>query len=234
MSAPTKDDLLKQADELQLQRKIKEVFEILSAAVKDYPEDPQVLWRLARAHFDMADDKPQDANYRKEHFFQGLAPAEKALQLDNNHFAIHKWYAIMLSQIGDFIPSKEKIANAFKIKEHALKALELKPDDPTTLHMLGKWCVGVASVSWIERKIAATLFGTPPESSYEEALTYFLKASELEPKFLRNAICIGDCYYQLKQWDNAKQWYQKAVDIPTQTEGDKVLHNEAKTKLSKL
>ena len=33
----------------------------------------------------------------------------------------------------------------------------------------------VASVSWIEKKVAATLFATPPNSTYEEALESFEK-----------------------------------------------------------
>jgi hypothetical protein len=32
------------------------------------------------------------------------------------------------------------VGNAFKIKEHAMKANELAPGDPTTLHLLGRWC----------------------------------------------------------------------------------------------
>jgi len=33
--------------------------------------------------------------------------------------------------MGDFIPTKEKIGNAFKIKEHLTKAIELNPDGTT-------------------------------------------------------------------------------------------------------
>ena len=39
----------------------------------------------------------------------------------------------------------------------------------------------MASLSWLEKKAAAALFATPPESSYEEALQYFMKSEELNP-----------------------------------------------------
>ena len=81
MSALNRDELIQKADELCLQRKLPEVFELLNNSVKDYQEDPQILWRLARAHFDMADEKPQDTNWKKDHYTQGLVHAEKALKL---------------------------------------------------------------------------------------------------------------------------------------------------------
>lgn len=40
-------------------------------------------------------------------------------------------------------------------------------------------------LSWVERKLAATLFATPPESTIEDALKYFLKAEELNCGFYK-------------------------------------------------
>ena len=37
----------------------------------------------------------------------------------------------------------------------------------------------VAGVSWLEKKAAAALFGSPPESSYEEALESLRKVLSL-------------------------------------------------------
>jgi len=226
-------ELLQQADHLHASKKFAEVFELLSAAEKQSP-DFEVLWRLARAYFDVADEKPNDPTWKKNNYSKGLEVAQRSLQLNAEHFAPHKWVAILLSSYGDFVSTKEKVGNAFKIKEHALKALEYKPDDATTNHLLGRWCFGVASVGWIERKVATVLFATPPESTYEEALKYLLRANELEVDFMRNVLCIGDTYTALKQNDNAKIWYQKTLDLPAKCEADKAMHQEAKTKLGKL
>jgi len=131
---------------------------------------------LARAHFDLADTKPGDAKFRQEILTKGLEHATKALEVDDKNAYCHKWFAIMTSSVGDFLGNKEKIGNAFKIKEHAMKANELKPNDATTLHLLGRWCYNVSSIGWLERKLAATLFATPPESSFE-VLTHLLSYS---------------------------------------------------------
>lgn len=38
---------------------------------------------------------------------------------------------------------------------------------------------------WYQRKIASMIFTTPPTSTFEEALEYFNKAEEVEPRFYR-------------------------------------------------
>ena len=39
----------------------------------------------------------------------------------------------------------------------------------------------VAGISWLEKKAAAALFGTPPESTYEEALESLMKVRNRIP-----------------------------------------------------
>jgi len=211
-----------------------EIFEILSKAQKDYPENVEIIWRFARAHFDMADTKPDDKVWREDMLKKGVVHANKALELDDKNAFSHKWWAIMTSAVGEFLSQKDKIQNAFLIKEHALKANELKPKDSTTLHLLGRWCFNVASLGWFEKKAAAAFFATPPDSSFDEALKFFSEAYDVEPTFRRNLVFLGDTYVQLKKNDKAKEYYQKAIDIPSITAFDQALVNEAKQKMSKL
>lgn len=42
----------------------------------------------------------------------------------------------------DYIPTKDKITNGFKLKQHILRALELSPSDATLHFMMGRWCYG--------------------------------------------------------------------------------------------
>eukprot|EP01119_Soliformovum_irregulare_P001675 TRINITY_DN11417_c0_g1_i1.p1 TRINITY_DN11417_c0_g1~~TRINITY_DN11417_c0_g1_i1.p1 ORF type:complete len:243 (-),score=55.15 TRINITY_DN11417_c0_g1_i1:222-917(-) len=229
------DDTIAKVDLLAEQgAPAQEAYDVLTPAVTANPDNAELLWRYARAHFDLADTKPDDKTFRQEQLTKGLAFAQKALDKDPNNFATHKWFAIMTSSVGDFQSTKEKIGDAFKIKEHALKANELKPRDPTTLHLLGRWCYGVASIGWMERKVAATLFASPPESSWDEALKYFLEANEVDPTLRRNLLFIGDTYAQLKNKDKAKEFYLKVLQLEPKTSFDHSINKEADTKLKKL
>jgi len=223
-----------QSEKLDEEKKYNESFELLEKAYKENPNEFEITWRLSRAYFNISEQKPDDKEYKKQMCLKGLEIAQVALKQNENHWAGHKWVAIMLSAVGETLATKEKIENAFKIKEHAMKALEIRPEDATTTHLLGRWCFNVASIGWLERKVAATLFASPPESSYDEALKYFLKAGEIEKSFPRNDLFTGDTYLALGKKDKAKEYYQKVVNAPAVSESDKAINQEAKNKLAKV
>ena len=45
---------------------------------------------------------------------------------------------------------KEKIANAYVIRDEIKRALEIAPGDSNTLHMMGRWCFTIAGISEFE------------------------------------------------------------------------------------
>jgi len=147
----------------------------------------------------------------------------------------HSRFGIILSSIGDYEGSKVSISNSFIVKDHWLKAIELNPSDATSHHLLGRWSLTIADISWIERKVAAAIFGTPPQSTYDEALKYFLHADSISPGFWKkNSFMIAQCYYKMKNYSEAKVWAQKALEVATKTDEDKEVQAEAQALLSKL
>jgi len=154
------------------------------------------------------------------------------------YWAANKWLAILLSANGELLGTKEKLQNAYKIKEYATKAATLKPDDSTTQHLLGRWAFSVANIGWMERQVASAVFATPPTATFQEALGYFLKCQELldaqSGNNLRNLVFLGDTYEKLKDNKKAKEWYQRASSFQAVTALETSLVEEAKKKASKL
>lgn len=161
--------------------------------------------------------------------------AKAALEQDENNFACHKWVGITISEVGDYEGIKVKISNAFTIKTHFDKAVELNPKDGTSRHLVGMWCFTFADMPWYQRKIASALFASPPTATYEEALDHFLAAEKVEPNFYsKNTLMIGKIYTRLNDKEKAKFWLEKAKNMPVANPSDQEAHDEAVTLLKQL
>ncbi|XP_071958331.1 regulator of microtubule dynamics protein 1-like [Antedon mediterranea] len=227
------DVAVKEADELYHNHEIHKLYKYLGE-FKD-TENPLLLWRLARASRDVAQHSHTDPETSKRLTYEALEYSKRALELDDTNFACHKWYAICISDVGDYEGSKKKILNAFKIQEHFKKAIELNPKDATSYHLLGLWCFTFADLPWYQKKAAAVIFTTPPESSFEEALSYFSKAEEVEPNFYsKNLLMLGKTYIKLNNLKMALLYLTKARDYPAKTEEDLKVREETEQLLPKL
>ncbi|KAI9996605.1 hypothetical protein PInf_014337 [Phytophthora infestans] len=200
-----------------------------------HPEDIGVIWRLTRAAYDVSNLKATSADEKKELTYYARDIIQKGLDLTEDVAAVHNWYGIILSSIGDYEGSKVSIANSYVIKSHWEKAVELNPSNPTTYYLLGRWCIAIADLSWLERKAAAVLFGTPPESTYDEALSFLHKSEELAPdSWKKRSLLIAQVYQKKKDYPTAKEWVNKALAIPVGVEEDEIAHEEAQALLKKL
>ncbi|CAH8547794.1 unnamed protein product [Heterobilharzia americana] len=143
----------------------------------------------------------------------------------------NSWYAVFLNYSSQLEGLNKRIENSFKMKEHWLKANKADPDDYGTLHALGRWCYEVTDLPWVKRKLASTFFGTPPTSTYEEALNYLLESEKKAPGALaNNALYIAKTYHRLKRNDLAKEYCRKVLQF---TEDD-LETEEAKAEASEL
>ncbi|NXJ17928.1 RMD2 protein, partial [Dicrurus megarhynchus] len=194
----------------------KEGFRLLLEKDDKYENCVDFLWRLARAYgdlFEMTTDAEEKRKYVTDDF-------SNIRNLQSN-----KWehlFAIMCGYMSQFESVQNKIRNGYLFKEHLDKAIELKPQDPLLYYLNGRWCYSVAQLSWIEKKVAAALFGTPPTSTVEEALQNFLKAEEMHPGYSKcNYVYLAKCYKDLGQKNNALKYCDSALSILSVTNEDK-------------
>lgn len=88
---------------------------------------------------------------------------------------------------------------------------------------------------WHQKKIAQVIFAKLPQSSYEDALEYFLRAESVEPRFYSiNLLRLGLCYLQLKKEDQAKYYLKLAACYPAKSNDDHLANKEASELLTKL
>ncbi|NWU07142.1 RMD2 protein, partial [Cephalopterus ornatus] len=190
----------------------KEGFRLLLEKDNKYENCVDFLWRLARAYGDLF-EMTTDAEEKRKYFS------------NEKNWQSNKWehlFAIMCGYMSQFESVQNKIRNGYLFKEHLDKAIELKPQDPFLYYLNGRWCYSVAQLSWIEKKVATALFGTPPTSTIEEALQNFLKAEEMRPGYSKcNYVYLAKCYKDLGQKNNALKYCDSALSILSVTNEDK-------------
>nr|KAF6405602.1 regulator of microtubule dynamics 1 [Rousettus aegyptiacus] len=161
-------------------------------------EDAELLWRLARVSRDVAQLSRTSEAERKLLVYEALEYAKRALEKNGASFAAHK------------------------------KAIELNPKDATSIHLMGIWCYTFAEMPWYQRRVARMLFAAPPSSTYEEALSYFQRAEQVDPNFYsKNLLLLGKTYLKLHNRKLAAFWLGKARDYPARTEEDRQIQTEA-------
>ncbi|XP_034067843.1 regulator of microtubule dynamics protein 1 [Gymnodraco acuticeps] len=228
-----KEEVLEQADYLYSCAETEKLYQLL-LQYKD-SDEAEFLWRLARVSRDMAFLPDMEDKQKKELMFEGFEYVKKALEKDDKCSAAHKWYAICLSDVGDYLGVKGKIGNAYIIRDHLETAIELNPKDATSLHILGYWCFTFAELPWYQRKVAAVIFSSPPVSTYEEALQFFQKAEEVDPNFYsKNLLMLGKTYLSMKEKEKGLLFLTRAKEYPAHTLEDKEVHKEAVELLKKL
>ncbi|XP_026869111.1 regulator of microtubule dynamics protein 1 isoform X2 [Electrophorus electricus] len=160
------EEVLEQADYLYSCGETEKLYQLL-LQYKD-SDDAEFLWRLARALRDLSILPNIVSEQKKKLTYEAFEYSKKALEKNKSCFAAHKWYAICLSDVGDYEGIKVKIGNSIIIKDHLKMAIELNPKDATSIHILGYWHYAFAELPWYQRKIAEVIFASPPTATYEE------------------------------------------------------------------
>ncbi|XP_033754536.1 regulator of microtubule dynamics protein 1-like [Pecten maximus] len=206
--------VMEKADELYSVNETIALYNLLKNNVDE--TDDEILWRFARACCDMS-KMTKNIIRKKEYMYEGFEVVKKALKLNDNNFACHKWFAILLDKTAEFEGTKKRIENAYLVKEHFVRAVELNPKDATSMYSIGHWCYLFADMSWYTKKIASAIFSTPPSSTYEEALKYLEMAEKADPDFyLWNHVYLGKTYLHLGEVEKAKWYLTRAREFKRQ------------------
>ncbi|KAJ8014551.1 hypothetical protein DPEC_G00041410 [Dallia pectoralis] len=207
----------------------RECLSILLDKRQQFGQNTAFLWRLVRAYVDVH-DITTNLEQKKTHAETGKKVGEEAVKLDPMCADSHQWFAIICGIMTEYETVQNRIKNGYIFKDHLDKAIELKPQDPLSYYLLGRWCYAVAQLSWIERKIAATLFGEPPSATIQDALKNFLKVEEIHPKYSKlNYVFLAKCYRDLGQNGRARKMCDAAVVMETLSKEDEEAQNELDT-----
>uniref|UniRef100_T1HCN6 Regulator of microtubule dynamics protein 1 n=1 Tax=Rhodnius prolixus TaxID=13249 RepID=T1HCN6_RHOPR len=192
------------------------VLGLLMDMVEQEPENPEILWRLAKAYHNMAIvmESEGDSNRQQDYIAKGLECATHCLELNPRSSDAHKWYAICIGGRSQFQGTKDKLKDGIEFRKHVEEALNLKPDDPTLHHLLGRFKYEVASLTWVERKVAGTLFGEVPYATYPEAAESLTKADELSvTPWKENRLLLAKAYLKMQDFPAFMKWLEASDKV---------------------
>ncbi|NXA28821.1 RMD3 protein, partial [Ibidorhyncha struthersii] len=214
--------LLQQADRLHNgdEQERREGFQLLLNNKLAYADQRDFLWRLARAHSDMC-EITEDTDEKRSYASDGKEEMEIALQKWDQSAECHQWYAVLCGQLSEHESIQKRIQTGYVFKEHIDKAIELKPEDPKSYYLLGRWCYQVSHLGWLEKKTASALFEAPPTATVQDALQNFLRVEELSPGFSKaGRVYIAKCYRDMGNNSAAGLWMNLASELPVNTKED--------------
>ncbi|XP_061693272.1 regulator of microtubule dynamics protein 2 [Syngnathoides biaculeatus] len=204
----------------------RESLHILTALREEFGQNSTFLWRLIRAYCDVHDISTT-LEEKKNHAETGKKVGEDAVALNPTCAESHQWYAIMCGIMAEYDTVQNKIKNGYIFKDHLDKAIELKPQDPLSYYLLGRWCYAVAQLSWLERKVATALFGEPPTATVEDALKNFLKVEDIHPGYSKlNYVFLAKCYRDVGYRKKAREMCEMAASIQSVSKEDEEAQKE--------
>uniref|UniRef100_A0A1B0CL79 Regulator of microtubule dynamics protein 1 n=1 Tax=Lutzomyia longipalpis TaxID=7200 RepID=A0A1B0CL79_LUTLO len=227
------EELIPQSDQFFDENKYREAYEVLL----NHPErdtNVEVIWRIARGYYKTAKET-ENKTEKAALVRSGFEFIQRGLGIDDTHYAIHKWYAILLDAKSEQDGMWERVNQLHRVKHHMVRATECNPNDPTSWWILGCFEFGIADMSWYVMKIVQKALKEPPTGTYENALECFLRAENIKPMFYTtNHLWLGKCYKALKDPEKAKHHLNIAATTPVKNYDDKKCQEEALQLLKKL
>ena len=183
--------------------------------------DPVILVRLADLYLDLGDEQT-DATERRTAYEKGAGFARQALAIQERNAQAHYLYA---ANLGSAAQLKGVMASALTIAElkiHVRRALELQPDYPQALHMMGMM---LEELPWFLGGDAAA------------ALTYLQRAIVTDPSYVHARLDLARAYIKRQTLDAARRELGSILDRPSSSvssDSDRRYREEAATLLSSL
>lgn len=104
-----------------------------------------------------------------------------------------------------------RIGKGKLVQLHLEQAIAADPDKYSLHFTFGRWSMEVAKLGWVERKIAAALFDTVPEATYDDAIKHFETCDKLRPDWRASLYWKAKCFVAQKKYADAVRALDQAA-----------------------
>ncbi len=190
------------------------------AALHAVPDDPRLLWRLARVYVCMAETE-EDESARHRLLGHAEEFARRCIAADPSGAEGHTWLAAVLGYTALDAGMGEQVRLSKELVEETEKAITLNPADDAAYSIRGSFYRALGNVGWLKRQLAALLLGEIPEGGFPEAERSLLTAIALAPDIMRHHYELGILYMDWGRTADARRALERAVTLPIRTAIDR-------------
>ena len=195
----------------------------------------EALWKAARTAVDLAEYET-NAQQKQALFENAERLGRRAVAANpddaEGHFALSR----ALGRVALTKGARDRVRYATDVRASALRALELAPDHPGALHVLGRWNAEVMRLSGLTRFFAKNLLGGQvlDEASWGKAREYLERAVEVDPERLVHRLGLAEIYIDLDENAKAREQLTRVVEGTATEYNDPHYKREAAALLEKL
>jgi len=195
-------------------------------ALQFEPQNPEILWRLARTMVDIGEHMPEPQ--QESYFNAALEYADKTIQAAPSHPQGHLRRAIALGKIALFKGVFKSISLVKQVKSSVDKTLALAPNEPVGHYVLARTHAKLCE----KPKFARSLLGL---GWADEALAEkeFLKAIQLDTTYIMFRFDYALFLQEQDRFADAKVQLNKLLELPIRDEDDAAKKKDAKSLLLK-
>jgi tetratricopeptide (TPR) repeat protein len=197
------------------------------------PNDPMILQKIAQELSDSTDFAPTKAE-RMRLVAEALPFAQRAVALAPKNAVNVLSVAICYGKLALDAGTRAKIEDSRLVKRYAEEALALDPNYAWAHHILARWNMEVASLSFADRVVVRVVYGGLPDASFDVAIQHFRRAVELAPDQPAHRLELGFAYLADDRPADARREFIAGLAMPSREVFDDATKQRARVALAKL
>lgn len=224
---------LKEAHQLEIAFKENEALDKYQQVLKIQPNNLTALCKSSEL-YNLLGRRQTSKEKQKEYYKTATSIAQQALKVNPNHSEANLVMAMAMGRMALISTGEEKIKAVRDIRHYADKCIQLDPKNFKGYHVLAKWNYEVSDLSTVERWLVRLTYGSLPKASLSEAINYYEKSKQLNPKYVLNYLELAKAYKRKNEDKKAVELLTAMMKLPNLTSDDAKIKNDGKKMLEEL
>lgn len=195
--------------------------------------DVSLLWKTSRALSNLADETPGEEG-DEERYEEAVNLARRAVRGGPDVARARTTLAAALGKLALHRGGKRKVELAREVKAEAERAIGLDPGDFAPFAILGVWNREVATLNFLLKAFARTLFGGLPDASLERSRSLLERAVTLAPDTITPHLELARTLEEMGADAEARRHLRTALSLEPRETLDRLQQRRARELLREM